>query len=128
MELNARYFLDTNVIIYLLNNQLAEPLPAGHYSVSIITEIELLSFSGLTAGEEKSVRDLLTELEQIPLSSDTLKNKTIQLRRANSIKLPDAVIAASAIINNSVLLTNDKVFNGIEGLKYRSLRLLDDEQ
>ena len=54
-------------------------------------------------------------------------NKMIQLRRANSIKLPDAVIAASAIINDSVLLTNDKVFNGIDGLKYRSLRLLDDE-
>ena len=35
-----RYMLDTNAIIYMLNGRLASLLPDGHYSVSIITEIE----------------------------------------------------------------------------------------
>jgi len=31
--------LDTNVALYLLGGQLAEPLPAGSYGVSVITEM-----------------------------------------------------------------------------------------
>ena len=49
MELIRRYLLDTNAVIYLLSGRLVLPLPDGQYSVSIITEIELLSFSGISA-------------------------------------------------------------------------------
>ncbi len=40
--------LDTNVALYLLGGQLAEPLPAGSYGVSVITEMELLAWPSLT--------------------------------------------------------------------------------
>jgi predicted nucleic acid-binding protein len=44
--------------------------------------------------------------------------KTIQIRKATKAKLPDAIIAATALVNQLVLITrNTKDFTGIDGLK-----------
>ena len=59
-----RYLLDTNAIIYLIGGRLAAPLPAGHYSFSVISEIELLSFSGLSAEDEQKIGELLALLDK----------------------------------------------------------------
>ena len=124
MEMTKRYMLDTNAIIYMLNGRLASPLRDGHYSVSIITEIELLSFPDLSQGEEQQIRVLLREFQTIPLT-ESVSAKTIQLRRNNKkLKLPDAVIAASAILQQAVLLTNDQIFSAIDGLSYQTLQLV----
>lgn len=55
--MSGRFLLDTNAIIYALNRCLT--LPAGDYAFSVITEMELLSFAGLSAEEEKTIRGLL---------------------------------------------------------------------
>ncbi len=124
--MSNRYLFDTNAIIYLMNGRLAFHLPEGEYSVSVITEIELLSFPSLSESEEQKIHDLLRELERIPLNDEVCR-KTIQLRRTNNkLKLPDAVIAATAIIHETILLTNDKMFSGIEGLRVQALVLCDD--
>ncbi|MGB7511879.1 MAG: type II toxin-antitoxin system VapC family toxin [Pelodictyon phaeoclathratiforme] len=126
MELTTRYLLDTNAIIYLLNGHLATPLPKGQYSVSIITEIELLSFHALSDKEEQLITDLLQQMDKISLT-DEVSRKAINLRRSNKkLKLPDAVIAATAIIKNAILLTNDHIFSAVVGLNTQSLQLLDD--
>lgn len=44
--------LDTNVVLYLLGGRLANPLPSGQYFVSVITEIELLSYPSLNSERE----------------------------------------------------------------------------
>ena len=75
-----RYLLDTNAIIYLVSGRLASPLPEGSYIVSIITEIELLSYAGIFDEEEQKIRDLLFLLERIQLI-DSVKDETIKLRR-----------------------------------------------
>lgn len=118
----ARYLLDTNAIIYLVNGRLAFPLPEGQYSISIITEIELLSFSGLSEPEEQRIRDLLLVLDRVQLS-DSVRDQTIQLRRKNRLKLPDAIIAASAMTQQAILLTNDQSFASIDGLNCEPLQL-----
>ena len=118
----TRYLLDTNTIIYLMNGRLASPLPEGKYSISIITEIELLSFSGLSDEEEQRIRDLLLALDRIQLS-DAVRDQTIRLRRKNRLKLPDAIIAASALTQQAILLTNDQSFASIEGLNCKALQL-----
>ncbi|NMM26335.1 MAG: type II toxin-antitoxin system VapC family toxin [Glaciimonas sp.] len=41
----------------------------------------------------------------------------------NRLKLPDAIIAASALTHNPVLLTNDQAFSSIDGLVFESLQL-----
>jgi len=124
--MSNRYVLDTNAVIYLLNGRLAFQLPEGEYSVSVISEIELLSFSSLSESEEQKIHELLRELERIPLN-DKVSRMTIELRRKNNrLKIPDAVIAATAIINNAILLTNDQMFSGIEGLRVQALDICDN--
>lgn len=125
MELSTRYLLDTNAIIYLINGKLAFPLQEdGKYSVSIITEIELLSFPGISVQEEQKIRNLLLLLDRIQLT-DAVRDATITLRRNNKIKLPDAIIAASALIQGAALLTNDQVFLSIDGLIVQPLQILN---
>jgi len=127
VELTNHYIIDTNVVIYLLSGRLASPLPVGHYSVSIITEIELLSFHQLSDTEEQQILDMLQSINKISLT-DKVSRKTIQLRRHNNkLKLPDAVIAATTIINDAILLTNDQAFSSITGLKTQAVKLLNSE-
>ena len=44
--------VDTNVALYHLGDRLDEPLPPGQYFISVITEIELLSYPALEDGRE----------------------------------------------------------------------------
>lgn len=57
--------LDTNVVLYLLGGRLANPLPSGQYVVSVITEIELLSYPTLPSDEEIQIRDFLTNANSV---------------------------------------------------------------
>lgn len=104
----AHYLLDTNVVIYLVNGRLASPLPEGRYSISVITEIELLSFPGLSAEEEKRILDLILVLDRVRIT-DTVRDQAIRLRRKYRLKLPDAVIAASALDSASYLVDERSV-------------------
>ncbi len=117
-----RYLLDTNAIIYLIGGRLAAPLPAGHYSFSVISEIELLSFSGLSATDEQKIHELLTLLDRVELTQ-AVRLEAIQLRKQKKLKLPDAIIAASAITRNATLLTNDQAFHITSGLSVESLKI-----
>lgn len=106
MELSVtKYLLDTNTIIYALNQGLK--LQNAKYLVSVITEIELLSYSNLTKSDEEILKRLLSQFESIELTK-SVKEKTIQIRRDSKLKLPDSIIVASALDNDAVLVTSDK--------------------
>ena len=120
-----RYMLDTNAVIYLLSGRIRMPLPEGQYSASIITEIELLSFSGLTQEDEQKIQNLLLAIDRIYLT-DSVRDETIRLRRKTKLKLPDAIIVASALIHDAILLTNDKEFSTIDGLFFETLPILGE--
>ncbi len=120
-----RYMLDTNAVIYLLSGRIRMPLPEGQYSASIITEIELLSFSGLTEKDEQKIQNLLLAIDRIYLT-DSVRDETIRLRRKTKLKLPDAIIVASALIHDAILLTNDKDFSTIDGLVFETLPILGE--
>ncbi|HMM43500.1 MAG TPA: type II toxin-antitoxin system VapC family toxin [Thermomicrobiales bacterium] len=108
--------LDTNVVLYLLGNSLAKPLPGGPYSVSVITEMELLSYPSLTDIEEQRIRDLLASVAIIELSLE-IREAAIRIRREHRLKLPDAIIAGTAIATNLELLTNDRRFARVPDLR-----------
>ena len=110
------FLLDTNTILYLLNgNNCVTPYLNGNFYYSIITEMELLSFSELTDTDENNIKLLLSICENVNITAE-IKNLTILLRKKYKIKLPDAIIAATAISNNLVLITADKGFSKIEEL------------
>ena len=119
------FVADTNALIYLLNgNSCMLPFLNKSLAFSVISEMELLSFSGITEEEENNIKALLNECEEISLLKD-VKEKAIELRRKYKTKLPDAIVAASAIVNNLPLITADKGFNQIQELYryYRGNRL-----
>jgi predicted nucleic acid-binding protein len=117
--MNGRYLLDTNAIINLLkdeNSQFNFIGKKGVYFVSIITEIELLSFKNLTKEDETSIYKLLPEASVINIDID-IKNKTIELKKKKKLKLPDALICATALVRKLTLVTEDKDLLNIPALK-----------
>ena len=107
--------LDTNVVLYHLANRLAADLPEGPICVSVISEIELLSYPGLASAEEKQIEAFLAKVNVIELS-DAVKREAIKLRKTRKLKLPDAIVAATAKTLAATLLTNDKALSSVSGL------------
>lgn len=104
-----RLLLDTNVVInYLKGNDAAvnfiEERPDADLYVSVITRMELLSFHGMTDDEEASINGFLNAVTVIPLDSE-VEQIAIALRRATRRKMPDAIVAASAVWLEAPLVT-----------------------
>jgi predicted nucleic acid-binding protein len=114
------YLIDTNILILLFNDKLAELIPGGNLGYSIITEIELFSFVGLEKDEETLIRANLESLSQILLSSSIVE-RTIQLRCQYRLKTPDAIVVASAWECEAILLTNDRKLAQIKEIQTLSL-------
>lgn len=114
------YLIDTNILISLFNQELTQPIPNGNIGYSVITSIEILSFKGLSLQEENLVRSNLKTLIEVSLDTN-IAEKTIQLRRKYSLKMPDAIILASAWECEAVLITNDKQLSKISEVQVLSL-------
>ena len=114
--------LDTNAVIYLQKGMLAEPLPRGHYFISVITEMELLSFHGLSEEQQQWLHRFIDAIGLIGLDSN-VKSRAIELRKEYRLKLPDAIIAASAIENDLQLVSLDKDMANISGLRVYPIKL-----
>jgi predicted nucleic acid-binding protein len=102
---------DSSVIINHLNGKLDleaffSDIPDAERYISIITAIEVLSKQGMTAGEEKTITSFLDQFAVVDITQ-RVKNEAIVIRRATKMKLPDAVIAATAIALDATLLSND---------------------
>ncbi len=118
------YVLDTNIIIYLLKGQLKSPLPTpGSFSMSVISELEVLAYPDITLEEETQAQLLLKELDEIELTED-VKAQTIALCRKYRMKLPDAIIAATALVQDATLLTNDDRLRKISDLTCQTMEIL----
>ncbi len=117
-----RALLDTNAVIYLQKGMLAKPLPRGCYFISVITEMELLSFHGLSNEQERWLRRFIDAVGLIDINRN-IKNRAIELRKNYRLKLPDAIIAASAIENELELVTLDKDLDNKPGLHIYPIEL-----
>jgi hypothetical protein len=109
-----KYLLDTNFILGILKRDplvLAEvssrQLHVGECLYSAITRMELLGFHRITREEESLIRQKLDRLTYLPLTGN-IENVAIDLRQTRKIKLPDAIIAATALCSGIELLTLDQ--------------------
>lgn len=116
---------DTNSIIFFLQDLLPssskvfllEELNRRKPQISIITEIELLSWPKISKVEIGTISEFLSNFESIGLTEE-IKIVTIQLRKSTGLKIPDAVIAATALTHSIPLLTNNlKDFEKVDFLK-----------
>lgn len=69
--------------------------------------MELLGYPGITIDEEKKIHKFLDIIEVIQIT-EAIENQTIKIRRLKEIKLPDAIIVATAIDAKCTLVTTDK--------------------
>lgn len=107
-------FLDTNIILYLLNGDktLAEILNGKQLYISVITELELLAYKGLTAKEEKVIKEFVSQCKTIAINSE-VKQETIRVRKTYNTKLPDSIIIATALYLDLPLITSDEEFKKV---------------
>jgi len=119
--MNGNIIFDTNIVIYLSKKLLAsEEVFAENmtYSISVISKMELLGYAFKNRLEEMYIIELINSLNIVPLD-DIIVDTTIAIRRANKIKLPDAIIYATAYVMNGKLFTNniadfDKINDNVE--------------
>ncbi|MCF8380831.1 MAG: type II toxin-antitoxin system VapC family toxin [Bacteroidales bacterium] len=112
-----KLFLDTNIILYLLEGDetVSELLNNKQFYISFITQLELLSFPGLTKKDISIIERLLSECVIIDINSE-IKATTTNLRRKFKIKLPDCIIAATSLYLDLPLITADDDFKKIDHL------------
>ena len=109
--------LDTNIILYLLggNKDLFSILNEMELFVSIISEIELLGFKGLSQSDKKKINLFLSECTIVPLNTE-VKDICIAIKQKDKSKTPDAIIAATALYLQIPLITADKEFEKMDNL------------
>jgi len=118
-----RYLIDSNVIV----NYTSEKFPQNAMrflaevideipNISVVTKIETRSWRSAIIKEEENIKSFLNFSNIIALS-DSVVEKCIEIRRNHKIKTPDAIIAATAIVYDFILLTSDSDFDRIPNLK-----------
>lgn len=118
-----RYLIDTNILIYFLqgeevaisffNNVMDKEL-----CVSLINKIEVLSFPDLLENEEIEIKQFLLNFIILNVD-DSVAEETIRIRKMYKLKLGDALISATSIMHDAVLVSrNEKDFRKVDGLKF----------
>lgn len=85
-------------------------------NVSVVTKIEVLGFN---APEQhyKTLSDFINDATVLDLT-DNVVEASIEIRKKHKTKLPDAIIAATALVYDLVLISrNTSDFKNIDGLK-----------
>lgn len=107
---------DTNFAVYHLGgHRCVQPYTAAALAASVVTELELLSKPGMPPAEVAAAELYLETCEIIELTAP-IKALVLELRRQYRLKLPDAIVAATAQWLGVPLLTADKGFTRITGL------------
>jgi len=117
-----RYLLDTNAVIALLREKefLGQELERAQWiGISVITRLEFLCFEGLADSDRSSFMHLCERLEIVDVSNndDALMDTTERFRKQYRLRLPDAVIAATAVAKNAILVTSDSDFDRVIELR-----------
>jgi len=109
---------DTNAIIYLLDGDkaIAELFDKNMISISFITELELLSVKKYSILQEAKIKEIISEFS-IYQYNDLIKQSCIHLRQKYNLKLPDAIIAATALAYKLPLFTADKKFSQVNEIE-----------
>ncbi|HWD87159.1 MAG TPA: type II toxin-antitoxin system VapC family toxin [Mucilaginibacter sp.] len=124
--MGLKYLWDTNTVIYYLQNQF--PLPAEKFidsilndfqpAISVITEIELLCWKLATETDIGLIQKFITNSVVYELDHE-VKLTTIEIRKQSKLKLPDSIIAATALTKGLTLISRDTSdFNKIKGLEF----------
>ena len=103
---------DTNILIDYLNGIELAKAELDRYTdkaISVITWMEVMV--GATAETEETLRGFLNSFIRLPID-EAVSNVAVGLRQRHKIKLPDAIVWASAQVHKRLLVTrNTKDFS-----------------
>ena len=123
--MGIKYIWDTNIAIYYLQQQFTpnaekfidDTLTESPPCISAITEIELLCWKTANESDLEVLHNFISDALVIELEQ-LIKLKTADIRKAYKLKLPDAIIAATALVYELTLITrNVSDFKNIPDLK-----------
>lgn len=115
--------VDTNFLIYLLNGrEVVTPYLKNNLFISEITEMEMLGVRGLTQDVFRIRKSLIENCYLVTFNSD-IKEIAIRIKQQTTLKLPDAIVAGSALYMSLPLVTADKGFSKIAGLNLQLMKL-----
>ena len=115
---------DSSALILFLNDALPtetvellnEHLPTGRVLISAIVRAEVLAWHGHSTESLDAARVLLDVCELVPVNAP-IADEAARIRREMGLKLPDALIAATALLQSVALVTaNGKDFRRVPGL------------
>jgi len=102
-----RALFDTNILIDYLNGVDAAKTELARYerpAISVISWIEVLA--GTKAAVETETRKFLAIFERLELS-EAIADRAVALRHSEKMRVPDAIILATARVENLVLVTRN---------------------
>lgn len=112
--------IDTNILIAYLNAEAKAVITLSNWKqddralfISSISFAEVIALSSLTDLEIQKVKNFLRNFIAIPLDN-TVAEAAGLLRRRYRLEIPDAVIAATALLRDAPLVTRDKKFRKIK--------------
>ncbi|GAB4014756.1 hypothetical protein GCM10028808_38190 [Spirosoma migulaei] len=118
--------LDSNIIIYSVQPEylsLARYLQVNEeiVQVSLISTLEVLGFSRLDPTDKRKFEAYLESVKLLPIT-DVIINNAIRLRQQRKRSIGDSIIAATGLIYNQPVLTNNVAdFTDVDGLTVISL-------
>lgn len=113
----SKFLLDTNTVLYILGGDeaLAQLLHNEQLHISIITEMELLSYKNITVRERQQIKNFLADFVIVNIN-EAIKEQAIEIKKRSHLKLPDSIIAATAIELDIPLVTSDRQFKTLTDL------------
>jgi hypothetical protein len=117
----SRFLLDTNAVVALLAGQgtIGATLnDADWIGISVITKIEFLVFQDLDAHDRELFDDFekLVEVVGIDSKDSSLIKRTIALRKTYGLKVPDAIVGATALEKCATRITLHEDFRKVQEL------------
>lgn len=122
--MGTRCLIDSNAVIGYLDNKIPDNgmkfmnslVDDDIPNISVITKIEVLRFNA-PDNAYKILTNFTNNASVYDLNNDVV-DATISICKSHKIKLPDAIIAATALIYELILITrNTKDLEGIPGLQ-----------
>lgn len=122
--MNQAYLWDTSIAVYYLQQHLPlyveeimdDIAQNSRICFSVITEIELFSWKSASQFDFDLVNLFVGVSLSLELEKD-IRDKAAELRRQHNLEIPDAIIAATAVVHGLTLITNNSEdFTGIENL------------
>ncbi len=120
--------LDTNILGAALSDEKffkKNFKPATIIGISIITKFEFLANKGLSVKDRFLFEEYVNTINVYELTKADLKlhNHIISIRKKYNLKLPDAIIAATALSNNATLISADDIFAKVFNLKFELIKI-----